>query len=349
MDISLARVTRSLLCLGVAGALLVAVLAPQASATPNAAGRRIAGNNRYETSQAIARDAFSEVGTAIVASGDSFPDALAAAYLAGAFDSPIVLTERHRLSGGTVDTLRAIGATDVTVIGGEVAVADTVLDELRAAGFEVQRLSGVNRYETAAAVATSRPATSIGTFRTGRAAILATGDSFADALAAGPLAFAGGLPLLLTSGTSVREEARQAMSDLRIEQVIVVGGTGTIPETVVTELRQSGMSVDRIAGDTRQGTAAELARVLIAELDFAAQEVHLVRGDLFADALAAGPRGGTLGAPVLLADNSTSLGDEAIEVIDLNSDTVQTVVAVGGPGVLDQQVINEGVGAARRD
>lgn len=61
--------------------------------------KRLAGVTRYSTMSRISQEAFpygSEY--VIVASGENFPDALAASSLAGALQSPIVLTERNKLS-----------------------------------------------------------------------------------------------------------------------------------------------------------------------------------------------------------------------------------------------------------
>ena len=68
----------------------------------------------------------------------------------------------------------------VTIVGGTSVVSSAVLEELAdIAGTIPTRLAGANRYETALAVAEANG--NSGTV------ILATGENFPDALAAGPL------------------------------------------------------------------------------------------------------------------------------------------------------------------
>src|ERR1700690_3080498 len=71
-------------------------LLPLTSTPANAAAvtvTRFAGTNRYNTAQLIAQGAFGSADPAIVTTGLNFPDALAAAYLAGVQNAPILLTD----------------------------------------------------------------------------------------------------------------------------------------------------------------------------------------------------------------------------------------------------------------
>jgi hypothetical protein len=101
------------------------VLAQLRVVVPNL--RRIAGADRYATAQALASTWMEGAGKrpaeALVATGASFPDALAAAPLAAKRGAPIVLTAQPCAPQPTVDVLRDMAWPDVTVVGGGTVVS----------------------------------------------------------------------------------------------------------------------------------------------------------------------------------------------------------------------------------
>jgi len=95
--------------------------------------------------------------------------------------------------------LAANGITDVVVVGGTGVVGTAAFDELDAL-YNVTRISGTNRYETAAEVA--RYGVDV-VGMTPELATLVSGASFADALSAAPLSWWTGGPVLLTTPDSL--------------------------------------------------------------------------------------------------------------------------------------------------
>lgn len=92
---------------------------------------RIAGNNRYETAVAVSRHAFPKgAPVAIVVSGTTFPDALAAAPFG--VKGPILLTDPNRLPPETAAEIRRLGAKEVIIVGGVNAVSAQVETQLKA-------------------------------------------------------------------------------------------------------------------------------------------------------------------------------------------------------------------------
>ena len=97
--------------------------------------QRLAGADRYETAAAIARQqGDGPEGLALLASGEAFPDALAAGALAAAEQVPLLLTARDALPEATEAALRDLGVTEVVVAGGTAAVTPAVTDRLAALG-----------------------------------------------------------------------------------------------------------------------------------------------------------------------------------------------------------------------
>ena len=324
----------------VASALSVVgiALAPPAGAVDDVSTDRVAGINRYATAAAVAgQDDFDGASTAILATGETFPDALAASGLAGAQGpAPIILTESDVYSDEAQEALNNLTSiTDVTIVGGTAAISEDVADDVEADGFTVTRIAGTDRYGTAAEVAGEIGAG--GTIGGLSTAFIATGTGFADALAGGPLAYALGAPILLVTPSEIPAATEAALGDLGIEQVVILGGTAAVGEDVADELESlTGNAPIRVAGENRFGTAAEVLAFAqdTAELAWAPTEVLVTSGLNFPDALAGGPLGGERQAPILL---SASCPAELTAALDENSDVIEDVTFLGGTGAVDEE------------
>ena len=133
----------------------------------------------------------------------------------------------------------------------------------------VVRIAGTNRYDTAAKVSAAMTPGAIGSFLGKKTAFLASGSSFADALAAGPLAYKGVVPggaphpILLTAADALSAETDAALTAGGITQVVILGGTGVVSAAVQTAVEAKGITVIRIAGTDRNDTAAQLAGLAV--------------------------------------------------------------------------------------
>lgn len=190
---------------------------------------RIAGSDRIDTSVQIARFLMSrgvEIDEVILAGAGSFPDALAVGPHAAKHAIPVLLTGRTSLDPRVVELLVELGDVDITIVGGAAVVGQEVVDELEALGFDVERLSGKDRFETAAAIAAA-------TAPDADAAVLATGGSFADALAGASYAARADAPILLVSG-DLPAAARAALEARtgHLKTLHVLGGEGAVSDTV---------------------------------------------------------------------------------------------------------------------
>jgi putative cell wall-binding protein len=251
--------------LALSGAVATAV---PANAAAGFALERIAGEGRYETSAAIAREFIrvnaGAVTNVILASGESTntPDALAASFLAGVQNAPVVLTQRSTTPGATREvlaTLRTQGATTLTVVGGPAAVAEEQITALRALGWTVNRVGGANRYETAANIATAgegATASNVG--------LLASGTSTIDALAGGPVAFKGRHPLFLTTRDGIPGAIVRSMRANGVTSVYILGGEAVVSPRVVAQLAANNITVaGRLAGADRSATSVAIANAVI--------------------------------------------------------------------------------------
>jgi len=194
---------------------------------------RIGGATRYETAERVARAAREALGeryngTCFVATGESFPDSLAASPLAAAQGWPLLLTEPGELTASALATMEEIGVSSAVVLGGTGVVGENVERTLRARLGEgaVDRISGADRYDTAAAVADYAVAQGL----CWDGAAIATGLDFPDALAGGVLQGRAGSVLLLTRGTvlvaPVRDRLAAECGDVR--SLRYLGGDGAV-------------------------------------------------------------------------------------------------------------------------
>jgi len=307
---------------------------------------RVAGTTRYGTAAAVAgQDDFSGATTAILATGETFPDALAASGLAGAdAPAPIVLTQSDTYTQDAQQALNNLtSVTNVVIVGGTAAVSTGVENAVKADGFTVTRVAGNNRYETAAAIADEMG--TVGSTGGLKTAIIATGTNFADALSGGPVAYKGNFPILLVTPDSVPSATEAELNSLGIQQVLILGGTAAVSNATQSDLEGIvGNPAVRIAGTNRFGTSADVAQWAVDNMGWAPAETLLANGLNFPDALAAGPLGGERQAPVLL---TASIPDEIQAFLDKHSDTIAKLTALGGTGVISDDDIAAAQDAAQ--
>jgi putative cell wall-binding protein len=334
---------RGLAALAIVLALLAFWLSRSAQGASTVSTRRLGGNDRYETARVIAEGSFASAAFALLARGDDYPDALAGSYLAGnAGTGPVVLTEPTRLNANALTTLQTLRVSEVYILGGTSAIGSAVEQDLRDRGYRVLRVEGATRYDTAAAVARSLGAAGVGRIGAEPTAILATGEEFADALSGGPLAFRMRFPVLLTTATTLSPQADQALTDLGIERVLILGGTDAVAPTVEAQVAARGIATERLAGANRRGTAVEVAR-FAQEQGFSNTHVNLARGDDFPDSLAGGPHAGrdAGGSPILLSESPDALGTETRDYLAQNNATIESIDAFGGTGAVSDEVLAE--------
>jgi putative cell wall-binding protein len=327
-----------------------AAVAPVHALT-NATTTRLAGTDRYGTAAEIAKAAYpTGADTVIVASGETFPDALAGAALAARQAAPVLLTDPKTLSTATSDAITSLKSTKAVILGGTTAVSQDVQDAL-AKKVTVSRISGTDRYDTAAKIAAAIGSANIGSTSSRRSALIATGKDFADALAGGALAAAGStgvLPVLLVSDT-VPAPTKTALQELGITQTVILGGTAAVSAAVASDLQTiTGNAPTRLAGADRYATASAIATSELATFGFSAAGVVLANGVKFADALAGGPLAGKTKTPILLTDPAT-LSAATKSYLNSHSDTVATITGLGGTTALSDATLAAAKTAAAGD
>ena len=94
--------------------------------------QRLAGASRFATAAAISRDGFSPgVGIAYLATGDTFPDALAGGAAGGLTGGPVLLLSGTTIPAETAAELARLQPQTVALLGGPAAIPDTIVLEAR--------------------------------------------------------------------------------------------------------------------------------------------------------------------------------------------------------------------------
>lgn len=237
---------------------------------------RIEGKSRYDTAVQLSINDYQFSDTVILASGTNYPDALAGGLLAAALPAPLLLTQNDEIASATLAEMDRLGASKVYLLGGEATISVGLEKELEKR-YEVKRLSGENRSQTAAAIrqeiynVTGRPANPNVAEK-----YLIGGNSYPDALAS--------IPYVFQANGILNFYNRELFPDRTGH--IAIGGDIHVPAPVKA----------RLAGANRYATAVHLAENFPRSFD----TVILVDGTNFPDAVAASGFAAAHGWPILL-------------------------------------------------
>ena len=296
--------------------------------------RRVAGETRIDTAIEVTSLMYNAIDNPsygvgygpnkiLIANAYSPWDALAGGAAAATSlgdGSVLLLTNKEFLPSETYDEVVRLtesqfwdDASDIEifVLGGPAAISDDVMDDLRTVpgATNVQRISGADRFETAAEVATLT-ADIDGLSST---AFVVSGYSWPDAIAAAPVAGYNASPVLMTKVDDVPDVTMNALAIHGITSVVVVGGASVVGEVALDELRSElgTANVEVLAGDTRYETARLVAQYGVDQYGMRDTTCQLVSGEAFPDALASAAMSAMTEAPTLLT-GSGALHDEVV-------------------------------------
>lgn len=180
-----------------------------------------------------------------------------------------------------------------------------------------------------------------------KAAVVASGTDFPDALAASSLAGHLNAPILLTDPKSLSNETANELNRLDANAIFVIGGNKAVSHNVENEIRATHPSatITRLAGNTRFDTAHSIYNEL-ATLGAKPQTAIISTGFNFADALSISPYSYMQSAPFFLSSQS-GLDEASLNTLR----NFQTAIIVGGeqavPTSVEQQLKSIGVSTVR--
>lgn len=196
---------------------------------------RIAGEDRYETSLAIAKKLDATQNTtnkAFVVGGAGEADAMSISAKAAELNAPIIVTNKEKL---TDEAAKFLTGKELEIIGGVNSVTESLEAKLQTVDNDktVVRLAGETRKDTNAKVINAyyQDATEVFVAKDGNAALI-------DALAAAPLAGKQNAPIVLsTNGLSTMQETAVENKLTKVEKITQVGnGISAIVIEKIVEL-----------------------------------------------------------------------------------------------------------------
>ena len=286
----------------------------------------LSGSDRFETAVKISKELYpdgfqsnKEEKTVVLTNGLGYADALSVGPLAAQLgNAPILLTRANSLDPYSKEEIKRLNTSKVLIIGGGNAISSTVEQQVKQLGVSVERIGGVDRYETNLMI-NERLDQVEGVF-------VANGLSYADALASSPIASTSDWAIILTDKKKATPET---LSYVKGKKTAILGGEAVISSNLEEQLRSlNGSSVKRLAGETRYETLAAILNEFSDEME--SDSVLLSIGQDFPDALVSSSLAVQNGAPLILVHDelNSSVQDVLFEYGMENR--VTSLFTVGG-------------------
>lgn len=259
--------------------------------TPNIT--RIFGQDRFQTSVAVAKQAFpgQQLQNVIIASGYNFPDALAVSPLAYKLHAPILLVGNSvSESQSSLDYVKESLAPSgtVTIVGGTAVVSEPIEEWLSNAGYKVVRLGGKDRFDTNALI-NEQLNVAVGT-----TVFIVNGYQFQDALAVSSAAAKNGFPILLSDPKGLSEPAKIFLSKEQPKLTYIVDNGDFPLEPVIADIVKVSPNT-LFLHPTRYGLTSNM-------IGSSKTDIFVASENNFADALAGSVVAAQLDAPIFLVD-----------------------------------------------
>ncbi len=286
---------------------------------------RLFGQDRYGTAVDVATKRFNSanVEEVLIATGADYPDALAASPL-GAEGRPLLLVRADSIPDVVADYLDSLPNLNKIWLFGGSGVVNAAVEAQLGDFADVQRVFGADRYETAANIA-------LEVVQPNSVVYVASGLDFPDALGAASAVASDGAALLLTQSNQLPAATADALDELGVNRVVVVGGSGVISDAVLDQIEDVlgvGGTVERVFGADRYATAAAVNALAFPG---EAPVVYLPTGENWPDALTGAAAAAFDDAPIALARAACLPAPTLASIEQYNPDTIYVV---GGTGVV---------------
>lgn len=201
--------------------------------------------------------------------------------------------------------------------------------ELPSNAAEIVRYAGNNRYSTAVEI--SKANTQESDF-----VIIASGTSYADALAAVPLADSIKAPILLSSKTSLDAGTIAEIQRRKAAYALIIGGTGVVSANVENQLKTIGVTSARVAGKDRFETSAKIAILMESMTKTAKNTAFFVYYNDFADALSVSSIAAAGRLPILYIRGTGEIDQYTKSYLASREEKLKYAIIIGGPKLISE-------------
>ena len=207
-----------------------------------------------------------------------------------------------------------------------------------AAEVNTSTIGGNDRYETAIKISEN------GWSSSDRAVLINGEKGLVDALTATPYAYAKNAPILITGQGKLTTSTKNRLSAMNVKNVDIVGGVNSVSNQVVNELKNMGITVNRISGASRYDTSLAVAKEVDKIQDVS--EIAVVNGDKgIPDAVSVAAPAASKKMPILLAENS---GLNSASKDFVNGESVSKSYVIGSSNSVSDSVMNSLPGTKTR-
>ena len=292
--------------------------------------KRIAGDDRYQTSLRIGRELKKVMkgrnfNAVVVANGDNYADALSGAYLAKVKNAPLILVNKNNMEQAQnfiythlKHVKKGQAKSQVYLLGGERVVPEAMKTELEEY-FDFKRIAGSDRFETNLKILKEA------NVRSGDL-LVCFGTGYADSLAAS----ASGKPIMLVDDM-LSDEQKKLIKSLDSGNVTIIGGYKSVNSNIENACKSLTPTI-RIYGEDRYKTSLAIAKHFFKN----SKSAVFAYGDNFPDGLCGGVLAEKMNAPLLLINENNY--DFAKQYVREN--TMNKFVVLGGNRMIPNRTIN---------
>lgn len=222
---------------------------------------RLGGTDRFDTSAKIARYGWKSSDNVVIADAqgnNAFADAVTGTSLAYNLDCPILLTNINSTPQVIKDEIKSLGVKNIYIMGGTGVVSKSQENSFKSSGYNVTRIAGSDRYDTACKVADVLNSKS-----KVKAVYIVPPDKFQYALIAAPYAARDGAAILFANASNqygsmdgnMNSKTKNELLKLGVKYAVVAGSYNVMPFNMSAQLENMGVECYTIHGTTPQSVA----------------------------------------------------------------------------------------------
>lgn len=269
--------------------------------------KNIYGKDRIETSVLLSKYAFDKSETVFLVSSKNPIDALIASGLSGT-KSPILYSSVFKADSIILKEIERLGAKNIIVIGGQDSISDSVLSYLDKLKYNVNRISGIDRYDSSLKLANS-----ILSENNKGKIILASGENISDALTISPYAAKNSTPIILINKNNRSKQLSDLIKKYDIKTVDIIGGKNSVSDTMERDLSNldKALVVNRMYGKNRFETSEKIANKYFSN----SENLFFTNPKNNVDTYILGPIAARYNSPILFYKNSKDLKSEKNNIL----------------------------------
>lgn len=320
------------LSVSMAAVMSVGMVASVSSTSEAATADKIIGSGRHETAVKISQKGWKSAENAIIVNDSAIADALAATPFAKNINAPILLTGKNSLNGKTKAELERLGVKNVYIIGGEAVLPSNIEENLSSEGYNVERIKGNTREETAIKIAEKLSEK----VDIKEVAVVNGVTGLADAVSVSAAAAQNNMAIILSNKKSGINASKEFIKKEGIKKSYIIGGTAAVSQNVQNSLPNP----ERISGGNRNITNAKVINKFYSAKNL--NNIYVAKdgsksSSQLVDALAVGVLAAKEKSPVLIV--SRELAKEQNNLV--KNKKFKHVVQVGGNGNEDATIAVE--------